>query len=139
MSRVLSIRLKEEQAERLKRFARRFGKSQSEMGATFLEEAMREAEFAKIEFRDSAIGRQAYMQSSNLAVWEVIMVARDFKMEARKVADYFHRPAEWVKAAFHYYEAYSEEIDPTLEENQNAGYEKLKRALPEIRPFEAKG
>jgi hypothetical protein len=97
---------------------------------------MREAEFAKVEFRDSSLGRQAYLHGSNLAVWEVITVARNFQMDADKVADYFHRPLDWVKAAFHYYEAYPEEIDPIIEENRDASYEKLKRLLPGLRLVE---
>jgi uncharacterized protein (DUF433 family) len=137
MSQVVSIRLKSEQAERLKRFARRFGKSQSEMGALFLEEAMREAEFAKIEFQDSALGRQAYMQGSNLAVWEVLMVAQDLNMDAERIAAYFNRPLEWVKAAIHYFEAYPEEIDSRIEENRSAGYDKIKRLLPQVENFRA--
>jgi hypothetical protein len=137
MSQRVSIRLKDEQIERLERFAQRFGKSQSEMGATFLEEAMREAEFEKIEFRDSPLGRQAYMQSSNLAVWEVLMVAQGLGMEPQKVANYFHRPLEWAMAALRYYETYPDEIDTRLEENDQADFEKTKRLLPQARLIEA--
>jgi uncharacterized protein (DUF433 family) len=132
MTHVVSIRLKDDQLERLKRFARRMGKSQSEMGAQFIEEAMREAEFAHIEFRDSVIGRQAYMKDSNLAVWEVIMIAQDHDMDAERVAAYFRRPRAWVQAAFHYYEAFREEIDPVLEDNRSMTSEKLKRLLPNL-------
>ena len=82
MTHVVSIRLRDDQVDRLKRFARRMGKSQSEMGAQFIEESMREAEFANIEFRDSVLGRQPYMKDSNLAVWEVIMIARDHDMDS---------------------------------------------------------
>ena len=67
MTQVVSIRLKDDQLDRLKRFARRAGKSQSEMGAQFIEESMQTSEFAEIEFRDSTIGRLAYMKASNLA------------------------------------------------------------------------
>ena len=132
MSHVMSIRLKDEQVDRLKRFARRLGKSQSEMGALFIEEAMREAEFARIEFRDSVIGRQAFMKESNLTVWEVIMIAQDHGMDPKSVADYFRRPVDWVNAAFHYYEAYAVEIDPILQDNRLMTFEKLKRLLPSL-------
>ena len=135
MTQVVSIRLQENQVERLKRFARRMGKSQSEMGALFIEESMRENEFAYIEFRDSVIGRLAYMKNSNLAVWEVIMIAQDHDMDAEKVARYFQRPREWVQAAFNYYEAYRDEIDPLIEDNNSMTYEKLKRLLPNLEMF----
>jgi predicted transcriptional regulator len=136
MSRVVSIRLKDEQLERLKRFARRLGKSQSETGALLIEEGMREAEYAQIEFRDSAAGRQAYVKDSTLAVWEVILVATDHGMDVERVARYFQRPTEWVRAAFHYYEAYPAEIDQAIEDNRSLGYEKLKRLLPQLELIE---
>jgi hypothetical protein len=132
MTQVVSIRLRDDQVNRLKRFARRMGKSQSEMGAQFIEEAMRQAEFANIEFRDSVLGRQAYMKDSNLAVWEVILIAQDHDMDAERVAAYFRRPRAWVNAAFHYYEAYRDEIDPILEDNRCMTFEKLKRLLPNL-------
>jgi predicted transcriptional regulator len=132
MTHVVSIRLRGDQVDRLKRFARRLGKSQSEMGAQFIEEAMREAEFANIEFRDSVLGRLAYMKDSNLAVWEVIMIARDHEMDAERIAAYFRRPRGWVNAAMHYYEAFRDEIDPVLEDNRSMTFEKLKRLLPTL-------
>jgi Ribbon-helix-helix protein, copG family len=136
MTRVVSIRLRDEQLERLKRFARRMGKSQSEMGALLIEEGLREAEFAQIEFRDSAVGRQSYLKGSTLAVWEVIMVARDHGMDVARVTRYFQRPVEWVRAALNYYEAYPEEIDQAIEDNRTLGYEKLKRLLPQMELIE---
>lgn len=132
MTRVISIRLKEEQVAPLKRFARRMGKSQSEMGAQFINESMREGEFAGIEFRDSVIARQPYRKDSNLAVWEVIMVAQDHDMDAERVATYFGRSRAWVNTALHYYEAYHDEVDPVLADNREMSFEKLKRLLPDL-------
>ena len=45
------------------------------------------AEFALIDFRDSPVGRQAYIQGSTLAVWEVMMIVRAYKGNAKKAAD----------------------------------------------------
>jgi hypothetical protein len=39
-----------------------------------IEESLRETEFAYIEFRNSPVGRQAYLKNSNLAVWQVMML-----------------------------------------------------------------
>ena len=137
MTQVVSIRLRDDQVDRLKRFARRMGKSQSEMGAQFIEESMRAAEFANIEFRDSVIGRQAYMKDSNLAVWEVILIAQDHDMDPERVAAYFRRPRAWINAALHYYKAYQDEIDPVLEDNRSMTFEKLKRLLPNLETLPA--
>ena len=57
------------------------------------------------------------MKGSSLAVWEVIMVALDYNMDEQKVAKHFQRPMEWVRAAFHYNEAYPEEICLAISDN----------------------
>lgn len=132
MSQVVSIRLKDDQVERLKRFARRQGKSQSEMGAQFIEESMREAEFTGIEFRDTTIGRLAHLKDSNLAVWEVILVARDHGMDVERVSTYFHRPRGWTQAALNYYEAFRDEIDTILDDSASMTFDRLKRLLPSL-------
>ena len=139
MTHVVSIRLRDDQVDRLKCFARRMGKSQSEMGAQFIEESMRESDFTGIEFRDSVLGRQPYMKGSNLAVWEVIMIARDHGMDAERVADYFRRPRAWVNVAFNYYEAYRDELDPLLEDNRSMTFVRLKRLLPNLETLPVSG
>ena len=40
---------------------------------------------------------------------------------------------EQIQAAFYYYEAYREEIDAAIDENNSMGYEQVKRLLPNIR------
>jgi uncharacterized protein (DUF433 family) len=126
----------DQQVERLKRFADQMGKSLSETGALFIEEAMREEEFEWIEFRDTAIGRVAYMRGSRIAVWHVIMIAQSHEMDTERVACYFHRPIDWVESAFRYYATYRDEIDERLEHNRSMTYEKLKQVLPNIELFE---
>ncbi|MGK7874124.1 MAG: transcriptional regulator [Xenococcaceae cyanobacterium] len=130
MSQVVSTRLAPETAERLKRLARRLGKSPSETGAMLIEESLREAEFAYIEFRNSSVGRQPYMKGSSLAVWEVIIVGQDYNMDEQKVAEHLTRSIEWVRAAFNYAEAYPEEIRLAIEDNRAMNYSALKRILP---------
>ncbi|MCC6443113.1 MAG: transcriptional regulator [Armatimonadetes bacterium] len=139
MSKAVSIRLNDQQAEKFKRFARRMGKTQSQMGAQLIEESMREAEFAWIEFRDSPAGRQAYMKQSTLAVWEVIMVARDNGMDIERLARYFQRSAGWIRAALDYHESYPEEIDRAIEANDAMSYERLRRLLPQAHLYEVPG
>ena len=61
MSQVVNTLLSEDTADRLNRLARRLGKTPSETGAMLIEESLREAEFAYIKFRNSPLGRQAYV------------------------------------------------------------------------------
>jgi hypothetical protein len=67
---VVSMRLPADCSNRLKRMANRHGWTPSDTSARLVEEGLRRSEFAYIDFRDSAVGRQAYLQGSTLAVWE---------------------------------------------------------------------
>jgi uncharacterized protein (DUF433 family) len=136
MSRVVNIRLTEEQVERLKQLAQRLGTSQSAAGALLIEEGLREAEFPLIEFRDSPVGRQAYLRGSTLSVWEVIMISQHLEMDAERTARYFDRPLEWAQTALRYYAAHAGEIDPAIDENRSMTYEKLKAMLPQLELLE---
>jgi len=66
---VISMRLPADSSNRLKRMANRHGGTPSDTSARLVEEGLRRSEFAYIDFRDSAVGRQAYVQGSTLAVW----------------------------------------------------------------------
>ena len=131
MSQVVSTRLPDETAERLKRFARRLGKTPSETGAMLIEESLRESEFAFIEFRNSPVGRSAYLKNSNLAVWQVMIVAQKYDLQPDKIARHFQRPQEWVLAALNYAEAYPVEIEDAISDYRAFNYTALKRILPQ--------
>ena len=131
MSKVVSTRLAEETEARLQRLARRLGKTPSETGAMLIEESLRENEFAYIEFRNSPVGRQAYMKSSNLAVWQVIKLAEQYQRDIEKTASHLQKSIEWVKAAFNYAEAYPEEISLAIEDDRAINYTTIKRLLPQ--------
>jgi predicted transcriptional regulator len=135
MSHVVSMRLRDDQMERLRRLARRLGRTPSETSALLLEESLREAEFAAIEFRDSPAGRQAYVTGSGLAVWEVIMVARGYDGDTERTAALLEWPVVKVKAALNYAEAFPEEIAAALADNDK-GFAELKRLLPDIELIE---
>src|ERR1700746_2103609 len=58
---VISMRLPVESGKRLKRMANRHGWTPSDASARLVEEGLRRSEFAFIDFRDSPVGRQAYI------------------------------------------------------------------------------
>ena len=132
MSKVMSIRFKDRQVERLGRISRRLGKAPSETAALLVEEGLRMAEHPWIDFRDSIIGRQAYVKGSGLAVWEVAMIARGFDGDAEKVADYLHWLPQRAQAALTYMRDYHEEIDAELADNDAMDFAALQRMLPQI-------
>jgi uncharacterized protein (DUF433 family) len=112
------MRLKDEQMERLRRAARRLGRSPSETAALLLEESLRRSEYPFIEFRDSPAGRQAYLQGTRIAVWHVARLARDLASDASKIAAYLEVPEVQVKAVLAYASAYAEEIDAAISDDE---------------------
>jgi uncharacterized protein (DUF433 family) len=132
---VFSMRLPVESGKRLKRIANRHGWTPSDASARLVEEGLRRSEFAFLDFRDSPAGRQAYIQGSTLAVWEVILLLRSYKGNIAAVAKHLRWPEAKVRAAVHYAEAYPGEIDGATAENDAADFETLKRMLPQTVDF----
>jgi uncharacterized protein (DUF433 family) len=132
------MRLPAESGRRLKRMASRHGWTASDASARLVEEGLRRAEFAFIDFRDSAAGRQAFVQGSSLAVWEVALLLRAYKHDTAAVARHLGWPEAKVRAAMHYAEAYSGEIAEALTENDAVDIKALKRMLPQAEGFVAR-
>jgi hypothetical protein len=60
MPSTVSLQVSEEQAELAGLALQSLGRTSSETGAILLEESLRRDEFGFIDFRDSALGRQAH-------------------------------------------------------------------------------
>ena len=131
---VISMRLPVESGKRLRRMAIRHGWTASDASARLVEEGLRRAEFAFIDFRDSVVGRQAYIQGSTLAVWEIALLLQSYQRDVAAVADHLGWPEAKVQAAANYAEAFPSEIDAALREN-DIGFEGLKRMLPQMTDF----
>jgi uncharacterized protein (DUF433 family) len=134
---AVSMRLPTESGKRLKRMASRHGWTPSDAGARLVEEGLRRSEFAFIDFRDTAAGRQACLQGSSLAVWEVVLLLRGYRSDADAVAKHLEWPRIKVQAAIHYAEAFPAEIDDALAENDAMDFDALKRMLPQALEFVA--
>ena len=131
MSRVISLRVKDDQAQSLDRLARRFGRSVGATAGLLLAEKLKEEEFAYIEFRATPAGRQPYIRGTRLAVWQVVLIARGFDMDASKVAEaYGFVREEQIRAALTYAQAYPGEIDPVIDYVENFTFEDLTRIVP---------
>jgi uncharacterized protein (DUF433 family) len=128
---VISMRLPVASGRRLKRMANRHGWTASDASARLVEEGLRRSEFAFIDFRDSPAGRQACIQGSTLAVWEIMMLLRSYRSNAAAVARHLRWPEAKVHAAVNYAAAFPEEIQAALEENDATDFTALKRMLPQ--------
>ena len=127
---VISMRLPAKSGARLKRMATRHGWTPSDASARLVEEGLRRADFAFVDFRDSAAGRQAYIQGSTLAIWEVVQLVRAYKDDIVAVAKHLRWPEARIQAAVNYAEAFSEEIEQAISENAATDFDALKRMLP---------
>jgi uncharacterized protein (DUF433 family) len=134
-STVISMRLPMASGDRLKRMANRYGWTLSDASARLVEEGLRRSEFAFIDFRDSAVGRQACIQGSSLAVWEVIFLLQSYKDDIAAVAKHLGWAKAKVQAAVSYAEAFPDEVNRALEENRAMDFTALKRMLPQIAEF----
>jgi hypothetical protein len=135
---VISMRLPVESGKRLKRMATRHGWTASDASARLVEEGLRRSEFGFIDFRDSPAGRQACIQGSTLAVWEVMLLFLSYKKNVSAVAAHLKWPKVKVQAAVNYAAAFPKEIDAAIAENEATNFEKLKRMLPQTIEFVSK-
>src|SRR5271157_5366491 len=108
-SMVISMRLPAESGKRLKRMARRHGWTASDASARLVEEGLRRSEFAFVDFRDSAAGRQPYIQGSSLAIWEILLLVQSYKADVAAAAAHLKWPEAKVQAAVNYAKAFFEE------------------------------
>jgi len=132
---VISMRLPVKTGERLRRLASLHGWTSSDTSARLVEECLRRMEFAHLDFRDSAAGRQACIQGTSLAVWEVVMLAQDYKNDAVKVSRHLGWPAAKVQAALNYAKAYPAEIQSALAELQATDFAALSQMIPQATEF----
>src|SRR6266700_579613 len=122
-SMVISTRLPKKTGERLKRYAKLCRRSPSEVSAMLVEEGLRRREFAFIDFRDTAIGRQAFLQGSRVSVWMAAKVVRAFRGHVEKAAAHLEKPVVQIQAAINYARAFPEEIEAAIEENDSGNFE----------------
>ncbi len=134
---VVSVRLFETEKARLDRLARRWGRTPTEAGARLMQEGLRTADFAGIEFRDGPGGRVVYLRGTRLPVWMVTRLARQFGGDAQQVADHLEISPLQVQAALNYAEAFPDEIQDAIEDYEATTAEDLRRQLPGLEVFTA--
>jgi hypothetical protein len=117
------------------RKAKQMGRSPSETGALLIEEGLRRDEFAFIDFRDSPSGRQAYLQGSTLAVWEVAWIAHGYDDDVGNTAAHLCLSPLKVRAALNYALAFPAEIQGAIKEHQACDFASLCRMLPQAEVF----
>lgn len=77
MSKVISARIPDNDAELLLKQAKRAGRKPGELAARYLSESLVAERFPGIVFVEGPAGRRAHLAGSGLDVWEVAMLVED--------------------------------------------------------------
>jgi len=135
----VTVRLQEGSKSQLERLARYSNATPSETGARLIEEGLRHEQFGFIDFRNSAVGRTAYLQGSRLSVWMVVSTHRSLGGDVAATAEHYSKPESLIVAALNYAKAFPDEIEPLIEDYEQTGFEELQRMLPQIELTSVKG
>lgn len=135
---ALTFRFHPEEAEQLRDLARRSGSLPTQMGARFVVEGLRRARFAGIDFRDTPVGRQPYLAGTRLAVWMVVAIVRSYHGNLPAAAKHLRKPTLLLEAAMSYAQAYPEEIEEAIRQNESVSDEELRRLLPGMKTIQVK-
>ena len=124
---TLGVRLAEKTCEMIRQISASRGRTPSDLLAEYAEEIARKHRFCHIEFRDTPLGRMAYVEGTRSAVWLVCDLVRQNRGDSRKTARLHGWPETKVLAAVNYGEAYPEEIDALIERAHSMTEKRLRQ------------
>jgi uncharacterized protein (DUF433 family) len=111
----MTLRLPEALGLDLERFAARQGHKPAQLGAWFMEEAIRRRKHPLIDLRETSAGRVAYANGTRFPVYWIATQIRGGQ-SADAFAKDFDLPVAQVRAALAYAEAYPEEMETDLDQ-----------------------
>jgi uncharacterized protein (DUF433 family) len=117
MSKVVGIRLAEQRFAELQRAARAAGRTPSELAGRLVEEGLRQRTFPGIDFRDTPIGRQAFLAGTRLSVWHIALIAPEYGGRADAIGANLGVVPSAVAAALAYADAHSDEVAAAIEDS----------------------
>jgi uncharacterized protein (DUF433 family) len=117
MSKVVGIRLAEQRFAELQRAARAVGRTPSELAGRLVEEGLRQRAFPGIDFRDTPIGRQAFLAGTRLGVWHIALIAPEYGGRADDIGAGLGVAPSAVAAALAYAGTYPDEITAAIEDS----------------------
>ena len=126
----LSVRLQRQDSELLRAFARQRQTPPRTLGSRYIVEGLRRDRFSGIDFRDTALGRTAFLAGSRLPVWMVVEVIQEYGGSVPKTARHFDRPVRQIQAAIEYAQAFPEELESALAARNAVSPADLRRLLP---------
>jgi hypothetical protein len=112
-SETLSIRVPAGTKTWLERLARGMGSAGS-AAARLIEEARRREIYRAVEFRDTSLGRLAYVSETRVPVHFAVRIARDGALDAAALAEHFSWAAWKAESVLAYGAAFVHEIDEDI-------------------------
>lgn len=133
-STTLSIRVPTETRRWLERFSQLRGSAGS-AAARLVEEAKRRELFRAIEFRDTPLGRVAWVQGTRVQAAFAWMAARDHGFDAGKLARHFSWPLWKAESVLTYAETYRDELQEDVRVLESIDATALKQRIPGLKVF----
>ena len=106
----ISLRVTEEVTMDLEQIAHRFGTSPATLGADYVTQGVRTTKHPSVEFRQTPVGRMAYIRGVRLPVWLGVQTVDDCNGNSKKAAKLLRLPQLLLKAALIYAKAFPDEI-----------------------------
>jgi len=124
---TVGVRMSVETCEIIKQVSASQRRTPSDLLAEYAEEIARQHKFCHIEFRDTPLGRLAYVEGTRTAVWLIADLVRQHQGDAKKVAQLHEWPESKVRAAVNYAKAFPEEIEPLIERARSVSEQDLRQ------------
>lgn len=128
---TISIEMDDERLKRLRQVARDASQTPEATAATLIEEGLRQREFPGIHFRDTGIGRQAFVPGLRLPIYFLAELAREVDDDIDTIAGYYGITADVVTISIDYIRAHTAEIDRAIAGNEAAEDELVASLTPD--------
>ena len=125
---TLGVRMSRATCESIRQIAKSQGRTPSDLLAEYAEEITRKHQFCHIEFRQTPLGRMAYVEGTRSAVWLICDLVCQNQGDIPRTAKLHQWPETKVRAAVNYAKVYPEEIEPLIQRARGLTEESL-RAL----------
>lgn len=131
----VSLRVPQEAHEAISSLARRSGRDFSSVANEMLTEAVKMRRVPGIVFADGPAGRRAGIAGTAIEVYDVVRTFRQVHGDAERLRKAYHWLTEHqLRAALAYADAYPDEIDAQLAEEESWTRERIWSEYPFMRP-----
>ena len=115
-----SMRMPENTVEGINEIAQQWGKEFSTVAKELLDEGIKMYRCPGVVFNEGTGGRRARIAGAGIEVWEIIATHKSMKEDFKRLQSAF----DWLsdlqlRSALGYYQAYPEEIDQLMAQNEN--------------------